>query len=122
MHLSFSDYDHENERHVEVSVGPGLCVSIERRIEVNPDYLAPDAELPDEWEHSADVFFPDIDALKAFIRAYTALLIENCFMLYADGEEHGDDALERIETELTTLSLEPVSLPAIVESLADFPR
>ncbi len=122
MHLSFSDYDHENERHVEVSVGPGFCVSVERRIEINPDYLAPDAELPDAWEHSADVFFPDADALKTFIRAYAALLIENCFMLYADGEEHGEHALERIDTELAALSLEPVSSAAIVESLADFPR
>jgi hypothetical protein len=58
-YLSFADYDHENERHVELTLMEGCRLVIERRIETNTDYLASGASAPDDWSDEHTLEFRD---------------------------------------------------------------
>jgi len=68
-HLSLSDYDHENERHVEISIWPEGTMIVSRRIETNRDYLANDAPVPDDWSDDQKLAFSSGQELIAFCQS-----------------------------------------------------
>lgn len=96
--LLFSDYDHENERHAEITLHEDFSVSVERRVETNSDYLKPGAELPADWSDSQELRFDSAAEACCFVEMLSDVLLDRCFAYFDDGDEvdDSDDAREAI--------------------------
>ena len=128
-HLSLSDYDHENERHVEISIWPEGTMIVSRRIETNRDYLANDAPVPDDWSDDQKLAFSSGQELIAFCKRLTDELIQACFVFFDAGEEvDSDDARDAIEAALAKAVFKLDGSSATepgdeqLEQLLEFPR
>lgn len=123
LHFSLSDYDHENERHVEINVGRELWVVVERRVETNTDYLAPDAEVPDDIEDTAQLYFADRELLVRFVNDLIDELLSVGFVYFADGDEwDSDEARTEVARQLEQARFARVDLVGLVEEMSGFPR
>jgi hypothetical protein len=131
--LLFIDFDHENERHAEIELLPGLRVAIDRSIETNADYLAADAEAPDDWSYSRELGFATADDARAFVSALADRLLDQCFAFFDDDEEvdDSDDARDAIAELLEGYGagesggadgVPTDAFAALIGELTDYPR
>lgn len=131
--LTFIDFDHENERHAEITLQSGLRVSIDRSIETNSDYLQADAEIPEDWSDSRDLEFATADDAREFVTALADKLLDGCFSYFDDGDEidDSDDAREMIAELLETYGddedegadgISSDEFAALVTELTSYPR
>lgn len=131
LHIALSDYDHENERHVEIAVSAKLEVEVERRVETNADYLADDAEIPEDWEDNCTLRFASEAELVEMVRELVDELLHACFAYFHEGVQidDSDHARELVDRRLAAMTFaEPeVSKSEVyrrgeVERLLEFPR
>ncbi len=96
--LTFIDFDHENERHAQISLLHGFKIGVARAIATNPDYLRPGADVPDDWEDARELTFTGAEAARRFVFNLADKLLDNCFAYFHDDEEvdDSDDAREII--------------------------
>lgn len=130
--LIFMDFDHENERHATLTLMPGCQVIIDRRIEVNEDYLDADAEAPDEWSDLQTLDFASLDAFRAFVIAITEELLDICFEFYTDTDQidDSDEAREIISSLVDAYDDAPTNPEglneeaalALVDDFTSYPR
>lgn len=133
INLTFIDFDHENERHVEVSLLPGLRISIDRTIETNPDYLSSGADAPEDWEDSRELEFATGADARSFVNALADELLDNCFAFFHDDEEVDDSDVARgiisglvenygVDEEGRAGGFSGDQMDAIVAELTQYPR
>jgi hypothetical protein len=123
MEANFSDYDHENERHIELAVD-GLTVKLWRRLEFNADY-APDVEPPEDWVGTSELKFADANAVAAFLQALGEALIQSCFSYFPDDEElSSDEAREAWAKFIAALPAAPAGSVDrdVIAAICTFPR
>jgi hypothetical protein len=123
LEASFSDYDHENERHVELQVR-GRKVSVSRWLDFNADY-APDVEPPPDWSDSVEHDFENEAELAAFLQALGEALIQNCFSYFPKNIElASDEARAAWARFLERIPAEPSGVvdTAAIDAIVDFPR
>lgn len=87
--FDLQDFDHENERSCELVVSPAtLTATFYWSLEINEDYLNPDAKnAPQPFAHSEKIVFDSGDRLADFVANALRDLKQNCYTLYRDGSE-----------------------------------
>lgn len=130
--IRLSDYDHENERHVEIWVWPDLKVQVDRRIETNSDFLAKGAPPPDDWHDACSIQFGEEEELISFVTELASELLQACFSYFDEDDEEIDDSDDSRVLIANALAQKKLSSPGgepsqmdlrdKLKELLDFPR
>ena len=119
----FSDYDHENERHVSIHLR-NLVVVVHRQLDFNADY-AEDVEPPEDWAESEDLQFGSAGELAGFLQAFGDELINHCFSYFPQNSQlDSDEAHEAWAEFVAAISDAPSGLVDrdVIARLVSFPR